>query len=172
MNTRLTLGQFNQATEVDARTALQGCCTSQKWIERMVNARPFADRAALLEAASEHWCDLHETDYLQAFEGHPKIGDVGSLRSKYAATKALAGSEQSGVDSASEETLQRLSRGNIDYEDKFGFIFIVCASGKSADEMLGLLEARLPNDRATELHNARVEQAKITALRLRKLVNE
>ena len=97
---------------------------------------------------------------------------MNSLRKKYASTKALAAGEQSAVSQASEETLQALAQGNLDYEKKFGFIFIVCATGKSALEMLELLQARLPNTREQELLNAAREQHAITVLRLQKLLQD
>ena len=109
-------------------------------------------------------------DYLEAFEGHPRIGDVESLAKKYANTKGWAGGEQKGLESADREVLQRLAKGNADYEAKFGHIFIVCATGKSAAEMLALLEARMPNDPKTEVMVAAEEQNKITRLRLKKLL--
>ncbi|MEQ8802229.1 MAG: 2-oxo-4-hydroxy-4-carboxy-5-ureidoimidazoline decarboxylase, partial [Haliea sp.] len=113
---------------------------------------------------------LGEADLLEAFEGHPKIGDVNSLKAKYSSTKALAAGEQSSVDEAGDAIIEALARGNSEYEEKFGFIFIVCATGKSAREMSGLLQARLPNDRATELANAAGEQRKIFQIRLSKLL--
>jgi OHCU decarboxylase len=106
---------------------------------------------------------------LAAFAAHPRIGDVDSLRTKFAHTKTWASGEQAGVDAASEDTLIRLADGNDAYFDRFGYIFIVCATGKSADQMLALLEARLPNDAVTELPIAAAEQRKITQLRLQKL---
>lgn len=112
---------------------------------------------------------LSDEDWLQAFDAHPKIGDVTSLKKKYANTHSLASGEQSATAAADESVLQRLKNGNDAYADKFGFIFIVCATGKSADEMLALLEARLPNTRAQEIENAAREQAKITHIRLDKL---
>ncbi len=93
---------------------------------------------------------MQSADILQAFEAHPKIGDVSSLREKYRNTKAIAGHEQSGANNADEQTLQSLAQGNSDYENKFGYIFIVCATGKSAAEMLDILNARLPNNTETE----------------------
>ncbi len=107
---------------------------------------------------------------MQAFEGHPKIGDVNSLREKYADTRAMASGEQGGVAGASERVVQELSEGNRQYEEQNGFIFIVCATGKSAGEMLSLLQSRLPNPRGEEIKNACLEQEKITALRIQKML--
>lgn len=164
----MSLNDLNNLSADEASHAFMQCCTASTWVARMVDSRPYADTDELKRRADENWLDLEERDYLEAFEGHPKIGDVSSLRKKYANTKALAAGEQSGVNSADEATIQALAEGNSAYEDKFGFIFIVCATGKSAGEMLTLLLARLPNDRNTELKNAAEEQRKIFQLRLDK----
>ena len=166
----MTLEALNALSDGDATTAFGTCCTSESWIKDMVDARPFSDVGAAQQAALDVWANCNEADYLQAFEGHPKIGDVSSLRKKYANTKGLASNEQSGVNVATEATLQALADGNHEYDEKNGFIFIVYATGKSAAEMLDILKGRLPNDRATELNNAAVEQSKITALRINKLL--
>ena len=121
-------------------------------------------------SADRIWQESSEADLLQAFQGHPEIGDVSTLREKYRNTEKLAGHEQSGVNTASENTLHLLAQGNHDYKEKFGFIFIVCATGKSAEEMLGLLQKRLPNNREQELANAAEEQRKITHIRIEKLI--
>lgn len=166
----MTLAALNDLTEQQALQTFMQCCTSTQWVEKMVASRPFADIGAMTDAANRCWQGLTEADYLEAFDGHPKIGDVNSLRAKYANTKALASGEQSAVNQASDEVLKALSQGNDDYFNQFGFIFIVCATGKSAAEMLALLKTRLPNDRATELKNAAEEQRKIFQLRLEKLL--
>ncbi len=165
-----SLSILNNYTKEQAFNAFMKCNTSEKWCQRMEESRPFSDFQSVIKMADEHWRGLKEKDFLQAFEGHPEIGDVSTLREKYRNTEKLAGHEQSGVNIATENTLQSLSRGNKDYKEKFGFIFIVCASGKSADEMLALLLKRLPNSRKQELVNAAEEQAKITHIRLNKLL--
>lgn len=137
----------------------------------MEASRPFTGNyQSIIEACDIHWKDSTESDLLEAFEGHPEIGDVSTLRAKYRNTEKLAGNEQSGVNNASENTLQALSQGNKDYKERFGFIFIICASGKSADEILALLLERLPNTRENELINAAEEQRKITHIRLENLI--
>ena len=166
----MTLLALNQADTAEAARLLRQCCTSENWIALLLQARPFADASALHAEADRAWDAMQETDYLQSFEGHPKIGDVNSLKAKYASTKALAAGEQAAVDSAGDQIITALAEGNAAYEKKFGFIFIVCASGKSAGEMLGLLQARLPNSREQELMNAAEEQRKIFHLRLEKLL--
>jgi 2-oxo-4-hydroxy-4-carboxy-5-ureidoimidazoline decarboxylase len=167
----MSLEGINQASPADAAHMFRQCCTSQHWIERMVTTRPYASADALRQQADNHWRDMAEADYLEAFDGHPKIGDVGSLKAKYANTKALAAGEQSGVNVATDEVIQRLAAGNRQYEETFGFIFIVCATGKSAEQMTDLLEARLPNERAVELENAAEEQRKIFHIRLNQLLD-
>ena len=172
MSSTLTLQQFNAMSEPEAAAALRQCCAADAWILAMVSSRPFTDLADLLNQADAHWASMDEANLLEAFSAHPQIGNVATLRAKYANTKALASGEQSSVSAADEATLQALAQGNQDYLEKFGFIFIVCATGKSAAEMLALLQARLPNTRAQELINAAEEQRKITALRLQKLLQE
>ena len=149
---------------------LAQCCTSERWVKQLVSARPFPNREALLQKADDIWWKLEEVDYLEAFRGHPKIGDMQSLKEKYSSTKALAADEQSSLAAASESVLIDLMQKNEDYEKKFGFIFIVCATGKSAKEMLSILLSRLSNNREEELTNASEEQRKIYHLRLEKLL--
>jgi 2-oxo-4-hydroxy-4-carboxy-5-ureidoimidazoline decarboxylase len=168
----MNIEQLNSFTVEQATHTFMQCCTSSTWVNTMVQARPFADRSAIARQADLAWEELEETDYLEAFEGHPKIGDVSSLRAKYANTKELAGTEQSLVKEANDDVLEVLSQGNADYEAKFSFIFIVCATGKSAKEMSDLLQARLPNNKAQELANATEEQRKIFQLRINKALTE
>ena len=165
-----SLEELNALSTDEAVAAFGTCCTSESWMRGMAEARPFKDVESMQQVALDVWWKLGEADFLQAFEGHPKIGDVSSLRQKYANTKGLASNEQSGVNVATEEVLQALADGNNEYDEKNGFIFIVFATGKSAAEMLEILQARLPNDRETELKNAATEQSKITALRIEKLL--
>lgn len=166
----MTVDEINDLAIEQAQQAFASCCSSESWINAMVAARPFSNEKNLHQKALDLWAVLSEADYLQAFEGHPKIGDVNSLRKKYASTKALASNEQSGVNSADEKTLIELARKNDEYFEKNGFIFIVFATGKSAAQMLEILNTRLPNDRVTEIKNAALEQSKITALRIDKLL--
>jgi 2-oxo-4-hydroxy-4-carboxy-5-ureidoimidazoline decarboxylase len=135
----------------------------------MAASRPFADAAAMLEAAERGFRELGHEDWREAFASHPQIGDLDSLRARFASTAAFSVREQSGVVDASETTLAALARGNQAYREKFGYIFIVCASGKTADEMLGLLQKRLENGPDQEIVIAAAEQAAITRIRLRGL---
>lgn len=167
----MTLTEFNSANAPLATTLLTQCCAAQAWVAKMVNARPFNTVDEILNAAQAYWQTMDEANLLAAFSAHPKIGDVNSLHKKFANTQTLAANEQSGVNGSTHETLEALAQANEAYFQKFGFIFIVCATGKSAEHMLNLLNQRLPNNHSTELKNAAREQAKITALRLQKLFN-
>ncbi len=153
-----------------AQLEFSKCCGARNWVAQMVALRPFDDRDGLLKAAERIWYACSEADWLEAFTHHPKIGDIDSLAKKFASTQAWAGNEQKGVQSASMDVLQRLAKGNSEYEKKFGFIFIVCATGKSAAEMLSLLEQRIGNSYEDELKIAMGEQHKITLIRLNKLL--
>lgn len=170
----LTLQQFNDLTQAESTSQLLTCCTSTSWAQKLADARPFDSIDALLTSSDEAWDQVHtnETDLLEAFDGHPQIGNVDSLKEKYRNTQDSAAHEQSGANDADDQVLEDLAQGNQDYLDKFGFIFIVFATGKSAQQMLDLLLARLPNNHATELANAAAEQNKITRLRLKKLFGE
>ena len=156
----------------EARAALTNCCASTAWVEGMLALRPFADDDALLDAAEDVAETLEMDDWMEAFAAHPMIGDVESLRKKFAATKELAAGEQSGVVGATESTLQELAELNREYLRRFGFIFIVFATGKSAEHMLAVLRTRIGNCREEELRNAAEEQVRITELRLQKLAED
>jgi 2-oxo-4-hydroxy-4-carboxy-5-ureidoimidazoline decarboxylase len=168
----MTLEEFNRLPEAEAREALPRCCGSRRWVEQVVARRPFGSINDLVSAADEAFSNLEPGDWLEAFSHHPKIGDLDALRAKFASTADWASGEQAGVSMARETTLAALAEGNRAYEQKFGYIFIVYATGKSADEMLELLERRLPNDPEEELRVAATEQMKITHLRLHKLFGE
>jgi 2-oxo-4-hydroxy-4-carboxy-5-ureidoimidazoline decarboxylase len=158
--------RIDEAAEATARTLLGNCCGSTRWIERMIARRPFGDQKSLLSAAQGEWLALEEADWREAFGHHPKIGDWESLQRRFAATRHLSEREQKGAEAAGEDVLSALADANRVYEQRFGYIFIVCASGRTAAEMLALLRARLDNDPATEIRVAAAEQAAITALRL------
>jgi allantoicase len=136
-------------------------CGSKDWALRMFVARPFSDWDGLIYVADQVWKRLNDDQWLEAFAAHPRIGDR---------KPGWSSQEQSGTSGASEETLRALAEGNRAYEEKFGFVFLICATGKNAEEILANLQMRLPNDRRTELENAAAEQWKIMQLRLEKLV--
>jgi 2-oxo-4-hydroxy-4-carboxy-5-ureidoimidazoline decarboxylase len=164
------LSRLNSQPLDDAREALRRCCGASRWVDAMAGRRPFADAAALFAAAEEVWAGLGPSDWSEAFAHHPRIGDKEALRQRFATTRQWAAGEQAGVSAASEDVLEALAQGNRDYEARFGHIFIVCATGKGAEEMLGLLQARLGNDPEKEHRIAADEQARITRIRLEKLL--
>lgn len=159
----MTLEELNRAPREQAMRELLRCCGSPRWAERMIAMRPFTDREALVQAAERVSNELTEADWLAAFAAHPRIGEKSE--------SAWSQREQAAALNAEAAVKQKLARGNAEYEQKFGFIFIVFASGKTPDAILELLEARLPNDRRTELANAAAEQRKITRSRLIKLLD-
>jgi OHCU decarboxylase len=155
---------LNGLSPDEARAALKRCCGSTRWVEAMMARRPFASMAALREEADDAWWSLGREDFLEAFAAHPRIG----VRTT---GDAWAREEQSSVGTAGAELRASLAEANDRYARRFGYTFIVFATGKSADEMLHLLEARMPNDPEHELAIAAGEQAKITQLRLGKLAS-
>lgn len=166
----MTIQELNNLDTQQLLQELEKCCGAERWINKMLSVFPVLDEEELLNTADEKWAECTEADWLKAFTHHPKIGDVDSLKKKFASTAAWASGEQAGVQTASDKIILELAKANKDYEQKFGFIFIVCATGKSASEMLELLKARMHHDREYELHIAAAEQAKITRLRLKKLL--
>lgn len=168
----MTPAALGALAEPELRAALERCCGARAWVAAMLAARPWDTRDALHAAADRAFVPLSDADWLEAFGHHPRIGDLDGLRRRFASTAAWAGGEQSGAAGADDITLAALARGNADYEARFGHLFIVCATGLTAAEMLGRLRARLSNDAAAELRLAAAEQAKITHLRLDKLLEE
>jgi 2-oxo-4-hydroxy-4-carboxy-5-ureidoimidazoline decarboxylase len=141
------------------RSALLECCGSVRWVDRLLARRPFENSEQLFEDAEEVWWGLEESDWLEAFSKHPQIGARGAL-------SAWSKEEQAGMDEATGSMDER----NQEYFEKFGWIFITCATGKSAEEIRGEVERRLLNAPADEIRIAAAEQAKIMQIRLRKLV--
>jgi OHCU decarboxylase len=156
----MTLRELNQST--DAEDALLRCCGSTRWAQLMASARPFASMQALMAAADECWNALERRDWLEAFAAHPRIGER--------AADPWAAREQAGTAGAALTVLERLAQANRAYEARFGYIFIVCASGKTADQMSRIAEQRLTNDPHRELLVAAEEQRSISRLRLEKLM--
>lgn len=158
---------FNKLPKEEVEKALFSCCGSMKWVENVMQAYPFADEKILLSQSIDSWyekCD--DADYLEAYGHHPEIGDVNSL------TKKNAGKEQASISTASIQTIENLSKANFEYNQKYGFIFIICATGKSASEMLRLMQARLKNTMEEEMKISMGEQMKITIIRFQKLISE
>lgn len=166
----MTLEELNRASITLFEEKMSQCCGAQAWVQKMLAARPFSSREDLFAKADEAWFSCKKEDWLEAFTHHPRIGDVESLKKKFASTAAWASGEQGAVKQADESVLQELKANNDKYFDKFGFIFIVFATGKSAEEMLAILKERLENDPVEEILRATLEQQKITRLRLNKLV--
>jgi 2-oxo-4-hydroxy-4-carboxy-5-ureidoimidazoline decarboxylase len=166
----MTIAEFDHLDVEERKKLLYQCCGSTAWVNKMLAVPAAEDLVDLFEDAEECWYSLAEDDWKEAFGNHPRIGDLESLKKKFA-NDHFAEGEQSGVSSASEQTLNALADGNKAYEEKFGYIFIVSAEGKSAVELLGLLTARLQNKPQTEITIAVDEQNKITRLRLEKLFN-
>jgi 2-oxo-4-hydroxy-4-carboxy-5-ureidoimidazoline decarboxylase len=166
------LDWLNRAASSEAEAALFRCCGCAGWAVQVAAARPFASVEALHQAAEEAWRRASRKDALEAFSHHPRIGDRDSLRARFPGTHAWSAGEQSEAAVADEAVLDALAAANREYEARFGHIFIVCATGKAASEILSLLRARLGNDAAAELKIAAEEQMKITRLRLAKLLAE
>ena len=163
----MTLIQFNSLEKEVAAIHLMECCGSGKWVSKMMEHFPFASEKELVLHSTAIWYDeCSESDWRESFTHHPKIGDMKSLTEKF------AGKEQAGVGLATEQTIEALAQANKEYEDKHGFIFIVCATGKSAVEMLQLLLDRLNNSKEEELHIAMGEQQKISIIRFKKLLSD
>ena len=165
------LSRLNALSDAALREELRRCCAASRFVERLAGQRPFRDPAQLLAAADAALHELQPEDWRAAFAQHPRIGDKTALRARFTSTAAWATQEQAGTVGASADLLEALAEGNRAYETRFGYIFIVCASGKGAAEMLGLLEERLRHEPEAELRIAAAEQAKITRLRLQKLLS-
>lgn len=161
---------LNSLSQKERQEAFLRCCGSTRWVSGMCHAFPFSTDEELHHKADEVWNALNKEDFLEAFTHHPQIGaSKEHLRKKFQSTASWSSGEQAGVSKASEDILDRLVHGNKAYLERFGYIFIVCATGKSAKEMVELLEQRLPNEPEIELRIAAQEQAKITHIRLEKL---
>ena len=168
----MTLEELNSLTSVAADEEFLKCCGSTRWAGEMTRARPFASLEELCEKADAVCESLNEEDWLEAFRAHPKIGGRKAATDQSQQAQSWSAWEQSGVANAARETVDELARQNRDYEARFGFIFIVCATGKSPEEMLTILKSRIGNDRDNELLIAAEEQRKITRLRLEKMLSQ
>jgi len=158
----MTIEDLNWLDEAALSAALWNCCGSSAWVAGMMELFPVGSATGLYAAASLVWRECTEEDWLEAFRAHPKIGER---------VTGVAAAEQAGTSGAEREVLDALAEGNKRYFEQFGYIFIVCATGKSAEEMLGLLRERLGNGLEEELLIAMGEQEKITKIRLEKLLS-
>lgn len=164
------LAWLNSLPAAEAEKELLQCCGSTRWAQQMTETRPHATLEALLASANDLWWSLDRNDWLEAFRSHPKIGERKAADPVSNQASQWSGQEQAGVAIASQETVDSLATLNHAYEEKFGFIFIICATGKTSAEMLSALRERLEHDPVDELPIAAAEQSKITALRLNKLL--
>lgn len=168
----MKLETLNHLPQAEARAAFERCCGANRWISSMMVLRPYRNREALLTASDRAFDQLSDTDWIEAFRHHPRIGEVPGTLSRLSSAADWAGNEQRGATGASEATKAALARRNRDYEARYGFVFIIYATGKTAEQMLTALEERMANDPETELEVAADEQKKITALRIAKLLDE
>ena len=164
-------GKLNRLTADEARAALLSCCGSARWAAEVAALRPFWDVGQLLNIGGRVWRELPREDWLEAFRAHPKIGESKAAAETGEEARRWAEGEQARARESSPETLAELAEANRAYEERFGFIFIVCASGRTAGEMLAGLRERLGNDPGTELRVAAAEQWRITELRLKKFLD-
>jgi len=165
------LDWLNSLPAEAAANELLQCCGSKRWAHEMAKARPYANLETVIARANDVWWSLEPNDLLEAFRSHPKIGEKKAAENVSPQSRQWSGQEQAGVSQSSAETVASLATLNEAYEQKFGFIFIICATGKSSGEMLAALRQRLQHDPETELPIAAAEQSKITALRLKKLLS-
>jgi 2-oxo-4-hydroxy-4-carboxy-5-ureidoimidazoline decarboxylase len=197
----MRLEDLNALSGEDAAVQFLRCCGSTDWARLMSGRRPFSTSAQMADVADQVWWSLDREDWLEAFAAHPRIGDsstgrpVLDTREGYGPSVSRVGvgphaeasgggapaslekedwasNEQSGMNAAGQDVRERLARANREYEARFGYVFIVCATGKSADEMLAMPEGRLSNAPSDELRIAAAEQGKITQLRLSKLLSD
>jgi 2-oxo-4-hydroxy-4-carboxy-5-ureidoimidazoline decarboxylase len=165
-----TLAAWNEADEATAREAMLACCGAKRWAAEMTALRPMASVFELSETADRVWSTMQEADWLEAFACHPKIGERKAQASGQSA--AWSKQEQARASGASEDVLAELAEGNRKYEEQFGFTYIVCATGKSAEEMLAILKRRLGATREAELREAAEQQRQIMQIRLGKWLVE
>jgi OHCU decarboxylase len=161
------LEEWNNADEAAATEAMLACCGATRWASQMVALRPIKNIAALSEAADQVWSAMGEPDWMEAFACHPRIGERNAAAESEKST-AWSLQEQAGTSSTANIVMRELAEANAQYEQRFGFTYIVCATGKNADEMLAILKRRLSNDRVAELKEAVEQQRQITQIRLGK----
>ena len=165
----MQLDAFNALDAESAAAELRRCCGSTRWVESMTRARPFPNAGAMADIADAVWLSLGSADWLEAFAAHPRIGEA-KPPGPGGSGPSWEEQEQSSTRSATEKVKERLAARNHQYEARFGYIFIVCATGKTAEQMLALIEDRLQNDSQEELRIAVEEQRQITRLRIGKLL--
>jgi OHCU decarboxylase len=169
-NLQTELERLNLLPAGEAEEELLKCCGCNDWAQRLIAQKPFESVDDLIAKADRVWWSLEPSQWLEAFHSHPKIGERQAARATAAEAQKWSTDEQSGIRNAAPDTMSALAELNRRYEEKFGYIFIVCASGKSSEQMLSILSQRLENHPDEELRIAAGEQAKITELRLKRLV--
>lgn len=167
---KVSVAELDAMSESQANKALSDCCGASRWVSGMLARRPFRSRTVVLSTADEIWRSLDPADWREAFSHHPRIGEQKSAMPQSERGSAWAAGEQSGIARASDDIRAELAAANREYERRFGYTYIVFATGKSAEEMLALARERLRNDPDVELRAAAEEQRKITRLRLDKLL--
>jgi OHCU decarboxylase len=165
------LAAFNEADESAAIQAMLACCGARRWAEAMVALRVYSSVESLSLNADAAWSTMEEPDWMEAFAAHPRIGDRDAP-SATSVSAAWSQQEQSSTRGAAQPVLNDLAEGNRHYEELFGFTYIVCATGKSAEEMLAILKRRLTNEREAELREAAEQQRQIMQIRLGKWLVE
>ena len=168
----VSLAQLNALPAAACAELFAACCGSSRWVSELVALRPFASLDELHRVGDDVWWTLEESDWLEAFAHHPRIGGTRSASPQSERAASWSAGEQAGVATAAANARSELAAINDAYEARFGFIYIVSAAGKSAEELLDIARTRLANDRDVELRVAAEEQRKITNLRLRKLITE
>jgi 2-oxo-4-hydroxy-4-carboxy-5-ureidoimidazoline decarboxylase len=163
-----TLARWNQLNDEEAVREILACCGAQAWARAVAARRPFQDQPSLIQVSDEVWAGMATQDWMEAFSKHPRIGERKAPQLAAAQSAAWSTQEQEKVATAGEAVQLALAEANRQYERRFNYVFIVCATGKTAPEILEILRRRLGNDDATELREAAEEQRKITNIRLRK----
>jgi 2-oxo-4-hydroxy-4-carboxy-5-ureidoimidazoline decarboxylase len=166
------LSHWNLLPAEEATREILPCCGSRAWANGMASSRPLQDVATLLATSDRIWRGVSAADWLEAFHSHPRIGETRRSHETSAWSLDWSAQEQSQAAKSDDSLKQALAEGNLEYEDKFQRIFIICATGKSADEILAHLRKRLNNDEVTELREAAEQQRQITRIRLRKWLAE
>jgi 2-oxo-4-hydroxy-4-carboxy-5-ureidoimidazoline decarboxylase len=166
----VSVAELDAMPEAEAAELFASCCGASRWVAGMVARRPFGTRGAVLTVADRLWETMDEPDWREAFSHHPRIGEQTGAVPQTARGQAWSGAEQSGMDAADEGLRRELAEVNREYEQRFGYIYIVCAEGMTAEELLALARRRLANDPGTELRTAYDQQGKIMRLRLEKLL--
>lgn len=167
----VSVSELDAMPEAEAAELFASCCGAWRWVTEMVVRRPFGTRGAVLTVADRVWETMQETDWREAFSHHPRIGEQTGAIPQTARGAAWSAGEQAGMDSAGESLRAELAAVNREYEERFGYIYVVCAAGRTAEELLAFARRRLANDPKAELLTAVQEQEKIMRFRLEKLLS-